>query len=308
MNEFQRCVGLNLTTSKLQFVEIEKNNNHLLINNAGQTFVRPAIIFKEQDEIFIQQQLQAAFDELKIRNSISSNLVSFTLPPELFITLQLPYDENLSQAEVREEFIWEISQLFPFINYEDLATKFYELESSLLPAKRNALIVALNKKYLLLIKNFCLKNNLIPKLVDNSSITANSFINSFNSVNKYVTIHLFNARDSITLFINISSKPAYVKVFHKRNENYINRIIEEFSREIFKGIANSTSKSAILSGEDLEGDLLSEIGRGTELVFEKFNPFEIIKFKADNQNKEIPPDHFSSFISATGVASRFGQV
>jgi hypothetical protein len=58
----------------------------------------------------------------------------------------------------------------------------------------------------------------------------------------------------------------------------------------------------------LEGDLLSEIGRGTELVFEKFNPFEIIKFKADNQNKEIPPDHFSSFISATGVASRFGQV
>jgi len=308
MNEFQRCVGLNLTTSKLQFVEIEKVNNHLIINNAGQTFVSPAIIFKEQDETFIQQQLQAAFDELKIRNSISSNLVSFTLPPELFITLQLPYDENLSQAEVRDEFNWEISQLFPFINNEDLATKFYELDSSLLPAKRNALVVALNKKYLLLIKNFCLKNNLTPKLVDNSSITANSFINSFNDVNKSVTIHLFNARDSITLFINISSKPAYVKVFSKQNEYYINKIIEEFSREIFKGVANSSSKSAILSGEDLEGDLLSEIGRGTELVFEKFNPFEIIKFKTDSQNNQIPPDHFSSFISATGVASRFGQV
>jgi|WetSurMetagenome_2_1015567.scaffolds.fasta_scaffold02310_7 hypothetical protein len=308
MNELQRCVGLNLTTSKLQFVEIEKVNNHLLINNAGQTFVSPAIIFKEQDETFIQQQLQAAFDELKIRNSISSNLVSFTLPPELFITLQLPYDENLSQAEVRDEFNWEISQLFPIINIEDLATKFYELDSSLLPSKRNALVVALNKKHLLLIKNFCLKNNLIPKLVDNSSITANSFINSFNSVTRSVTIHLFNARDSITLFINISSKPAYVKVFSKQNENYINRIIETFSREIFKWVANSSSKSAILSGEDLEGDLLSEIGRGTELVFEKINPFEIIKFKTENQNNDIPPDHFSSFISATGVASRFGQV
>jgi len=58
MNEFQRCVGLNLTTSKLQFVEIEKNNNHLLINNAGQTFVSPAIIFKEQDETFISSNFR----------------------------------------------------------------------------------------------------------------------------------------------------------------------------------------------------------------------------------------------------------
>jgi Tfp pilus assembly PilM family ATPase len=308
MNEFQRCAGINLTASKLQFVEIEKVNNLLLINNAGQTFVSPPIIFKEQDETFIKQQLQAAFDELKIRNSINSNLVSFTLPPELFITLQLPYDENLSQAEVREEFNWEISQLFPFINIEDLAIKFYELDSSLLPAKRNALVVALHKKYLLLFKNFCSKNNLAPRLVDNASITANSFINNFNAFNKSVIIHLFNAKDSITLFINVSSKPAYVKVFPKQNVNYINGIIEEFSKDIFKGIANSSSKSAILSGEDLEGDLLSEIGRGTELIFEKFNPFEVIKFKTDKQNNEISAEHFSSFTSAAGVASRFGQV
>ena len=305
MNDFQRCVGINLTASKLQFVEIEKESDQFQVVNLGQTFISPPIIYDKQDETLIQQQLQTSFDELKIRNPISSNIASFTLPPELFITIQLPYEVNLNQKEIREEFNWEISQLFPFISVEELAIKFYELDGSFLPGKNNALVVALNKSFLVLIKNFCLKNNLTPKLVDNASITANSFINNYlESDKKSLTINIFNSNNSITLFINISSKPAYVKVFPKQDD-YINKLIGEISRDNFREIVNNTFKSAILSGEELDGELLAEIGRGTELVFEKFNPFEVIKFKPELRKDEITSDQFSSFISATGIASRF---
>ena len=305
MNDFQRCVGINLTASKLQFVEIEKESDQFQVVNLGQTFISPPIVYNVQDETHIQQQLQTSFDELKIRNPISSNIASFTLPPELFITIQLPYEVNLNQKEIREEFNWEISQLFPFISVEELAIKFYELDGSFLPGKNNALVVALNKSFLVLIKNFCLKNNLTPKLVDSASITANSFINNYlESDKKSLTINIFNSNNSITLFINISSKPAYVKVFPKQDD-YINKLIGEISRDNFREVVNNTFKSAILSGEELDGELLAEIGRGTELVFEKFNPFEVIKFKPELRKDEITSDQFSSFISATGIASRF---
>ena len=305
MNDFQRCVGINLTTSKLQFVEIEKESDQLQVFNLGQTFISPPIAYDVQGETLIQQQIQNAFDELKIRKPISSNNASFTLPPELFITIQLPYEVNLNQKEIRDEFNWEISQLFPFISVEELAIKFYELDGSYLPGKNNALVVALNKSFLLLIKNFCLKNNLTPKLVDNASITANSFINNYLESNKKsVTINIFNSKNSITLFINISSKPAYVKVFPKQDD-YINKLIGEISRDNFREVVNNSFKSAILSGEELDGELLAEIGRGTELVFEKFNPFELVKFKPELRKDEISSDQFSSFTSAIGIASRF---
>jgi len=305
MNDFQRCVGINLTASKLQFVEIEKESDQFQVVNLGQTFISPPIVYNVQDETIIQQQLQTSFDELKIRNPISTNVASFTLPPELFITIQLPYEVNLNQKEIREEFNWEISQLFPFISVEELAIKFYELDGSFLPGKNNALVVALNKSFLVLIKNFCLKNNLTPKLVDNASITANSFINNYlESDKKSLTINIFNSNNSITLFINIYSKPAYVKVFPKQDD-YINKLIGEISRDNFREVVNNSFKSAILSGEELDGELLAEIGRGTELVFEKFNPFEVIKFKPELRKDEITSDQFSSFISATGIASRF---
>jgi Tfp pilus assembly PilM family ATPase len=305
MNDFQRCVGINLTASKLQFVEIEKEPDQIQVFNLGQTFISPPIVYNVKDEALIQQQLQTSFDELKIRNPISSNNASFTLPPELFITIQLPYEANLTQKEIREEFNWEISQLFPFISVEELAIKFYELDGSFLPGKNNALVVALNKSFLMLIKNFCLKNNLTPKLVDNASITANNFINNYlENDNKSATINIFNSKNSITFFINISSKPAYVKIFPKQDD-YINKLIGEISRDNFREVINNSFKSAILSGEELDGELLAEIGRGTELVFEKFNPFEVVKFKTELRKDEITSDQFSSFTSAIGIASRF---
>jgi hypothetical protein len=305
MNDFQRCVGINLTASKLQFVEIEKESDRLQVYNLGQTFISPPIIYNSQDETLIQQQLQTAFDELRIRIPLTSNIASFTLPPEIFITIQLPYEANLTQKEIREEFNWEISQLFPYISVDELAIKFYELDGSFLPGKNNALVIALNKKFLLLIKNFCLKNNLTPKLVDNASITANSFINSIHDGKQSGTINIFNSRNSLTLFINVFSKPGYVKVFPKNDDNYVSKIIEELSKNNFKEVITRSFNSAILSGEELEGDLISEIGRGTELVFEKLNPFEVVKFRPNYQNPEISSDQFSSFVSATGIASRF---
>lgn len=306
MNRIEKCAGINIAASRLHFVEVEKESNQLLVSNIGQTFISPPINFEDQVDANIQAQLQTAFDEIKIRNPVTSTIASFTLPPELFITIQLPYDANLNQKEIREEFNWEISQLFPYISIDDLAIKFYELESGLLPGKNNALVVALSKKYLILIKYFCSKNNLTPRLVDNASITANSFINNYaNAEKRSVTVNIFNSRNSITLFVNISSKPVYVKVFQKQDDEVINRIVNELSQEDFKKVLSEPFTNAVFSGEDIGTDPLSELQKVTGLEFKKFNPFNFLRLKPGFQNNEISDEHYSNFTSAAGIASRF---
>ena len=306
MDVFQSYAVVNVTASRLQFIELEKISNQIFISNIGQTFLSPSINFDEPVEDIILPQIQNAFDEINIRYNFKSNLVSFTLPSELFYTIQLPYDANLTQKEIREEFNWEFSQLFPFIPVDDLAMKFYELDNKFLPGKNNALVVALPKKYLILLKNFCSINNLQPRLVDNAAISANSFINSvMNETNRSMSINIFNSRNSMTLFVNNLSKPAFVKVFNKHNGEVISSVLNELRMDRFSKVFNQPPVNAWIAGEDFGSDSLEQMEQGLKIKFDVFNPFDFVRFKEDYESHEIPIDYFSSFTPAAGAALRF---
>lgn len=306
MDGFQSYAVVNITASRLQFIELDKISNQIFISNIGQTFLSPSINFDEPVEEIILPQIQNAFDEIKIRNGFKSKLVSFTLPPELFFTIQLPYESNLTQKEIREEFNWEISQLFPFTTVDDLAMKFYELDNEFLPGKDNALVVALPKKFLVLIKSFCSINELQPRLVDNASISANSFINSVLNVNNgSISLNLYNSKNSISLFINSSSKPVFIKVFNKNNVEVVNSIINELRNDRFKKIFDQYAIKASISGEDMGSDFFEQMEYELRINFKVFNPFDFIQFKSDDASHEIPQDYVSSFTPAAGIALRF---
>lgn len=306
MDVFQSYAVVNVTASRLQFIELEKISNQIFISNIGQTFLSPSINFDEPVEDIILPQIQNAFDEIKIRYNFKSNLVSFTLPSELFYTIQLPYDANLTQKEIREEFNWEFSQLFPFIPVDDLAMKFYELDNKFLPGKNNALVVALPKKYLILLKNFCTINNLQPRLVDNAAISANSFINSvMNVTNRSMSINIFNSRSSMTLFVNNLSKPAFVKVFNKHNGEVISSVLNELRMDRFSKVFNQPPVNAWIAGEDFGSDSLEQMEQELKIKFDVFNPFDFVRFKENYESHEIPIDYFSSFTPAAGAALRF---
>lgn len=306
MDGFQSYAVVNITASRLQFIELDKISNQIFITNIGQTFLSPSINFDDPIEEIILPQIQNAFDEIKIRNGFKSKLVSFTLPPELFFTIQLPYEANLSQKEIREEFNWEISQLFPFIPVDDLAMKFYELDNEFLPGKNSALVVALPKKFLVLIKSFCSINGLQPRLVDNASISANSFINSVLNGNKdSISLNLYNSKNSVSLFINNSFKPAFIKVFNKNNGEVVNSLINELRNNRFKKVFNQYPTVASISGEEMDSDFSKQMEYELRINFKAFNPFDFIRFKTGDASLEIPQDYYSSFTPAAGAALRF---
>jgi len=143
-------------------------------------------------------------------------------------------------------------------------------------------------------------------LVDSASITSNSFINiSISSEPESVTVHIYNSRHSITLFVNLFSKSVYVKVFQKRDDDILSSINELLTLENFKNFLNRPIITALVSGEDIDADSLSELYNSSGLEFKKFNPFNYLKLKPGIEINELTEEHYHTFTSAAGIASRF---
>jgi Tfp pilus assembly PilM family ATPase len=306
MNELQRCAGLNISSSGLQLVEVEKLSDQYIVSSIDQASISPPINFVDIIDSATTLQIQNAFDEIKNRNSIKSSLLSFTLPPELFVTIQLPYDNNLQHNEVIEEFRWELSMLFPFQSADELAVKYYQLGKQAPPGSTLALVVAVNKKNLLFCKNFCKKNNITPRFVDNASVSVNYLINNnFRSENGSVSINVYYSSASLTLFINNLSKPFFVKEFSRSNENYLKTLSETLSKEMVIRRVTIPDLKAFVTGENINDELISSLNSATDLNFKRFNPFDMFKVKNGIINSSLQADNFISFIPAVGIASRF---
>ena len=306
MNEVHSCAGINITKSEIQIVEIEKQLNQYSIKNAAQVSINQLINLEEGIDSAAALQIQNAFDEIKSKNSFKSSLLSFTLPPELFITIQLPYDNNLEHSEIVEEFRWELSLLFPYIAAENLAIKYYQLGMKSHPGSTLALVVALNKKFLVFCKNFCKKNNITPRFVDNASVSSNYLIcnnfyknSSANSINVYIT------SNSATLFINNLSKPYSVQVFSKLDGDFLLKLSKGISEELPLHIKNDLNLKCYITGVSVSDELISRINTETGLKFKRFNPFEVLKLKSSSIVAGIPPDNFVNFTPSTGIALRF---
>ena len=306
MNESQRCAGLNVTPSGLQFVEVEKVSDQYIISNIDHALINPSINFIDNIDSSSAAQIQNAFDEIKNRNSITSSFLSFTLPPELFITIQLPYDNNLQHNEVIEEFRWELSMLFPFQSADELAVKYYQLGQQSPPGSTIALVVAVNKKNLLFCKNFCKKNNITPRFVDNASVSANYLIcNNFRTDNGLRSVNVYYSSSLVTLFINNLSKPFFVKEFSRSNENYLRALAGTLSTEQINKIVSHPELKAFVTGENINDELISGLNSATSLNFKRCNPFDMFSVKNGIINSSQQADNLVLFTPAVGIASRF---
>ena len=157
-----------------------------------------------------------------------------------------------------------------------------------------------------MIKKFCQKNSLTPKLVDNSSIAANTYINTNSRQNKHpVLVNIFNSKKIITLFVNISSKPAFVKIFNKKKEGYIKDVIDILSSEKMKSVLMRDGVNALISGGELELEIKLELEKLIRVNFYEYNPFDALKFKDVSREISLTGDDKCSYTSAIGIASRF---
>src|SRR5690606_17087020 len=125
---------------------------------------------------------QAAFNEIILRNRVTSRSASFTLPPEIFYNVQVPYDNTLLYNDLYEDIKWQLSILFPDVFINDLVIRHIEIPGNKITGYDTLLISAVKRKYLHWLKYFCEENNLKIKFIDNSHFASERALTSAQNI------------------------------------------------------------------------------------------------------------------------------
>ena len=146
MSLYQCHTGLNITGDKIQLVEIEYKDDEIFLSSVEQEYFEEYLEFSNK-ETKVNSLIQKSFDEINLRKKLKNNVVSISLPLDIFKIVELPYDKSLIRADLIDQFKWEFSVLFP----EKIPTEYMIQYIELPPKEINEgdkviVISAANKK------------------------------------------------------------------------------------------------------------------------------------------------------------------
>lgn len=306
MAGFENHAGFNISSSKLQVVEVNYVGNQFRLVNVDEAYFNDPIDFDSDKDTKIGALLQGAYDELLIKKALNCSSVSFTLPFELFNIMQVPYDNTLLFQDLVDEFKWEFSVLYPFISVKNLVLQFYEVEKNIFNDSGSAIVFGIQRRFLQLMENFSKKNNLKLRFVDNIHIAAERSLSVSNAlVYKGLTLSIHFNNRYLSILFAFNGKPLYFKVIQLNDASEIpDHLIREISESHNLRIEKSQIEAAFISGDEISGSVVQALKKVSGLDFILFNPFDKIRPSTDLYENKYYLDKYNSFSSAAGIAFR----
>ncbi|MCW8849426.1 MAG: hypothetical protein OQJ81_05545, partial [Melioribacteraceae bacterium] len=191
-------LGLSLSESKIQLVEIVNKENSVYLENVDEEYFEEPIDSDTKEAKFIHI-LQNAFNEIILRKPVSSSKISVGLPPHYFKAFELPIDKNLTKNDVNEYIKWEISKLFPSYKSTFSFQKII-LNTPNYEQYKKMLVFAIDQNFLKRIHKFCTRNNLKLQFVDNVHIAVVTLVVENNSAKNILSVFIEDNHISSLLF------------------------------------------------------------------------------------------------------------
>ncbi|MBD3410754.1 MAG: hypothetical protein GF419_11175 [Ignavibacteriales bacterium] len=306
MSDLQRHAGINVTDSKLQLVEIHLSGDGFLLYNADEAYYNEPVNFKNEKTARALERMQEAYDELNVKRAVEAESASVTLPVDLFYIAQLPYDPTLLRQDMIEEFRWEFSLLYPFLDPAELTFQVFEIEESYLNTYPNTAVVAASpRRYLRLVSEFCERNHLEPRFVDNAHFAADRALSRVDRLEKGVILSLYFADNVLSIEVLSDGLPVFVKLIRLRNAG---EIVKQAQRALFNNPRFYLKKElidfAFIGGDHLSAPLVKRVERDLDLKFKQVNPFQRLKIAPEIRRSRAVGSASFSFLAATGVATR----
>ncbi len=306
MAGFENHIGFNISSSKLQVVEVNYSGDQFKLVNVDETYFNDQIDFENDRETKISALLQGAFNELLIKKKFNSTSSSFTLPFELFHSMQMPYDTTLLYQDLLDEFKWELSVMYPFISTKNLVLQYFEIEKGPFNETSSALVFAIQRRFLQMLDSFCKKNNLKLKFIDNLHIAAERSLSVSNAiVYKGLTLSVYFDSKFLSLFYALNGKPLFFKVIPLNDAGEItDHLVKETSKTSLLNVQSAQIEAAFISGDEITGAVIHTLKKALGLDFILFNPFDKIRPVPDLYESKLYLEKFNSFSSAAGIAFR----
>lgn len=298
--------GINVSGTKLQLVEIVGSPDGVLLDSLNEVIFTEPIDFKSENETKILSQFQTAFDEFRIEKPFKSKKLSFSLPLEMFYIAQLPFENTLLHRDIMEEFKWEFSVMYPFLNPEDLILQYLEVEKNMIFTKNSAVVYAIERKYLKILNKFCVQNDLNLGYIDNAHLASERALALSKSVIKLgLRLSVYVSKKLLSIILSLDGKTISQKVYKLENQDAIHQLIErELSPTRSKNIMKGLVKAAYITGEISTDALAKNLSDKTGITFISFNPFDKLSTTPKIQESSLYSQKFNSFSSAAGIAYR----
>lgn len=306
MAGFENHAGFTISSSKLQLVEVIYKNGQFILGNIDEAYFSEPVNLETDKETKIISLLQGAFNELVIKNPLKSSYASFTLPFELFYMMQVPYDNTLLHQDLVEEFRWELSVLYPFAPHKDFTIQYIEVEKNNLIDFNSAIVIALARKYLQLILNFCAGNNLKLKFVDNIHLASERALSiSYPMTNRGIILSVYFNNKFLSLIFSVDGKPVRLKVIPLNDAGEIPALLlaETSTNPSFK-ISRGSINAAFITGDEISDTIIQTLKNALGIEFIYFNPFDKIKPEPALYDNKYFSEKFNSFSPAAGIAYR----
>jgi Tfp pilus assembly PilM family ATPase len=306
MADFFVHAGLNVSGTKLQVVEVLGSPDGVRLDNLNEVVFAEPINYKSDNESKILAQFQTAFDEFRINKPFKSKKLSFSLPLEMFYIAQLPIDNTLLHRDIMEQFKWEFSVMYPFLNQEELILQYLEVEKNMIFTKNTALVYAIDRKYLKILNKFCIQNDSNLGYIDNAHLASERALALSDSIIKRgLKLSVYVSKKLLSVILSLDGKTISQKVHILGSQNDIHQIIEQDlsptqSKNIMKGLV----QAAYITGESVTDALAKNLTAKTGITFVSFNPFDKLTTTPKIQETVLFNQNFNSFSSAAGIAYR----
>jgi hypothetical protein len=300
--------GFSLTNSKLQVVEVNFKDNNYMLENVDEVYFNEKLNLQNDKETKIIALMQNAFNELILKKPLKSSKVSFSLPFESFLTMQVPYDNTLLHQDLLDEFKWELSILYPYISVSDLVIQYHEIEKNILNNADTALVFAVQRKYLRILNDFCRQNKLKLKFVDHIHITSEKALSVTNNlVDKGIALSIYLNYNYFSVIFSVKGRPVFHNAASYEDAAEIPSLIMDQidSNKIIK-IDRNLINAGFITGEDISGTFASALSELMNVDLIRFNPFDKVRPVPQLLNNKFFLEKNNSFSPAAGIAYRIG--
>ena len=306
MTSLPNRLGLNLSESKVQVVELIFANNEYVINTLDEVYYDEPLQFETDKETKLLLTIQSAFNEVLIKGLISTTDASFSLPLHCFTFFQVPYDNTLMLNDLEDQFRWEFSVLFPLKKEAEYQFQFYEMEKSIFVKEPKAIVIAVKKKLIDLLYTFCDRNNFILTTVDCNHFAFDKSVQLIEEQReKGITGSIYIEGSLVSFELLFEQKPIFLKVFSIKNKtDFVHEIKAILENEIPIDLSEYEINKCFLGGDEVTISFVTHLEEQLGIPCYSVNPFINFTTSEDFENEKYFSEKAHSFAAAAGIAFR----
>ncbi len=294
--------GLKVSSSKIQVVELNLRSGVAHVRDLYEVFFNEKIDFNQDKETKIGALLQGAFNEILLQKPLKNINVSVTIPQSLVYSFQSPFEESLLYSDLIEEFRWQFSLLYPFIDSNELMIQYYPLQKNNFNAGNTAFVTAVPRNIVRMFTDFCNANSFKLRFIDSfHNASDKALITSRNIKEEKLLLSLLVGDKKLSFIFYSFGEPFLFSSIDYQNASEIPELV---INEISNKNLSEPIRTSYICGDEISHAFIEKLSERTNISFSSFNPFSGLQLDTQVLENKFYLLKNNSFSPAVGISIR----